>query len=244
MSPALGVFLRVGAATGARPGEVVALRWDDIVWASGDSDDDGWGDDPVDVDAIPAGGAAIVIDAAVGVAGGHAYLKGTKTGDQRPAIIVDAGTAAVLREHRVRAARHALLRGVTLADDAFVFTNDAAGRAHWLPSSAQHQFARVRANAVTLILGDADADPPIVADPAVPDRHRERFAAAVSRVQMRQLRHYVATTLGGAGIALPTISARLGHARTSTTADFYSAALAAPDQQAATVLGQLLDGTG
>jgi integrase len=243
-SPTLAAFVRVAAATGARRGETCDLRWSDIAFAGDDLDDDGWGDDDdVQFGVIPPGGAAILIDSAVAERDGGIYTKGSKSGaDNVPAIIVDAGTADALRAHRVRCVAAALLHGESLADDAFVFSRRPGGTRPWHPSSATHEFAKVRAVAVARIVGDAERD--VAPDPAVPDRRRDAFAAAVAHVQLRQLRHFVATQLGAAGVPVATISGRLRHARTSTTLDFYSAALAAPDHQAATVLGKLLDGTG
>lgn len=227
-----------------RRGELCDLRWSDIAFADDlHDDDDGWGDDSPDFGVVPAGAAAILIDSAIGIAGGTAYVKGTKTSrDNVPAIIVDPGTAETLRQHRLRCVRDALLAGVPLADTAFVFSRRPGGLRPWRPSSATHEYAKVRTRAVARIRGDAEHD--IAPDPAVPDRRRDAFAAAVARVQLRQLRHFVATQLGAAGVPAATISGRLRHSRTSTTQDVYTAALATPDHQAAAILGALLDGTG
>ena len=50
----------------------------------------------------------------------------------------------------------------------------------------------------------------------------------------------VATQLLSAGVSLGAVSKRLGHTKTSTTADTYAEALPADDQIAADLLGRLL----
>ena len=55
-----------------------------------------------------------------------------------------------------------------------------------------------------------------------------------------QLRHMVATQTLSQGVPLHTVSARLGHSRSSTTLDVYAEAIPAHDQDAADLLGGLL----
>lgn len=179
--PTLAVFIRVAAATGARRGEVCALRWSDIV---------------VDGDR-----AIVSIHSAVDA---HGRLKSTKTGDERR-LSIDPTTTALLLEHRRAAA--------TIDPDAFVFTYRRGSPRPWLPGGVTHRFIKVRR------------------------------AADLEHVQLRQLRHYVGTYLGAAGVPVKAISGRLGHRRTSTTQNVYTSWLEAPDVAAADTLGRLLDGT-
>lgn len=65
--------------------------------------------------------------------------------------------------------------------------------------------------------------------------------AGVPDVTIRQLRHAAATHALANGVPLHTVSARLGHARTSMTLDIYGHALDAHDDQAADLLGDLYD---
>ena len=63
----------------------------------------------------------------------------------------------------------------------------------------------------------------------------------ISEVRLHDLRHYVATNLGAAGTPIATISARLGHRDKATTLNVYQHTLPIHDQQAADLLGALLD---
>jgi len=58
--------------------------------------------------------------------------------------------------------------------------------------------------------------------------------------RLHDLRHFMATTLLTAGVPITTVSARLSHARTSTTLNVYAHAVPAGDTVAAEVLGGIL----
>jgi integrase len=58
--------------------------------------------------------------------------------------------------------------------------------------------------------------------------------------RLHDLRHFVATQMLAAGIALPVVSARLGHARVSTTLNVYAASMPAWDRAAAETMSSLL----
>ena len=73
----------------------------------------------------------------------------------------------------------------------------------------------------------------------------KRFAVAldhagVEHFRLHDLRHFVATQLLASGVALPVVSARLGHARSSTTLNVYAASMPAWDRAAAETLSTLL----
>jgi integrase len=108
--PELFLFLRLGATTGLRPGEVCALWWQDF-----------------DLEA----GEMIVgynVVHAKGLPGGY-VRKRTKSrhGDDRP-IALGTRTLALLKEHRARCESRAREWGGDLAPDAYVFSADEAGR--------------------------------------------------------------------------------------------------------------------
>jgi integrase len=78
-----------------------------------------------------------------------------------------------------------------------------------------------------------------------PDVCTNRFARlrtqlGLDRVRLHDLRHFVATVLGDAGVPIATISSRLGHRDAATTLKIYTHALPATDHQAAAYLGSLL----
>ena len=64
--------------------------------------------------------------------------------------------------------------------------------------------------------------------------------AGVEHFRLHDLRHFVATQMLAAGVALPVVSARLGHARASTTLNIYAASMPAWDRAAAETLSSLL----
>ena len=69
----------------------------------------------------------------------------------------------------------------------------------------------------------------------------KRFAVAldqagVEHFRLHDLRHFVATQMLASGVALPVVSARLGHARVSTTLNVYAASMPAWDRAAAETL--------
>ena len=123
--PDVGAFVHLAAATGARRGELCALRWLSL-----------------DLD----GGTVRISEAVVMGEGDLPVLKDTKTGNVRR-IALDAGTVATLREHRARCAERALACGASLPDDGFVFSLDADGERPWRPDHATAQFERVRIKA-------------------------------------------------------------------------------------------------
>jgi integrase len=186
--PDLGTFLRVAAVTGARRGELAALRWSDV-------------------DLVRA--TLAISRSVVGKNNDDALVvKSTKTGSQRTTAL-DPGTVDVLTRHRDRCKERASAAGVTL-DDAFVFSPAAAGRRPWRPDGISLAFRRFR-NEVGL-----------------------------RGVRLHDLRHAAATQMLAAGIPVRTVAGRLGHANATTTLNVYGHWLAASDQEAAVVLGDLL----
>lgn len=68
-----------------------------------------------------------------------------------------------------------------------------------------------------------------------------RDACGLPHVRLRNIRHFVATEmLSTLGVDPVTVSARLGHKRTSTTTDFYGARRSEADRDASDRLGRLL----
>lgn len=87
--------------------------------------------------------------------------------------------------------------------------------------------------------------PSDVTRPWTPNWVTKRFAvvldeAGVAHLRLHDLRHFVATQMLAAGVPLPVVSARLGHARVSTTLNVYAASIPAWDRAAAETLSSLL----
>lgn len=109
---------------------------------------------------------------------------------------------------------------------------------------------RVRGRERALALGERLADDALLfsdvkGHPWRPDVCTNRFGrlragVGLERVRLHDLRHFVATVLGGAGVPIATISGRLGHSENATTLNLYTHVMPATDQAAAAYLGSIL----
>jgi integrase len=120
--PELAMFVRLAALTGARRGQLIALRWGDINFAA----------DPVSVRWTRA----------LAKVPGGTQEKGTKTG-ARWQVALDPYTVDALKTLRRRAAERALAAGTSLDDEAYLFARDAAGKVSWHPDGATQRFKRL-----------------------------------------------------------------------------------------------------
>lgn len=122
--PDFGCFLRLAATTGARRGELCALRWTDY-------------DSTNRVLTISRN----VIEVAGGV-----IEKDTKTHAARR-VTLDAETAAGLDDHRRRMTARAAQADLIARADAFVFSLDPDCARPWLPDRVTKTFERFRSQA-------------------------------------------------------------------------------------------------
>ena len=102
--PEFAILLRVLAATGARRGEVCALRWTDV-----------------DLDK-----RTLVIRHSIAKSGNGVVQKDTKTHASRR-IALDESTVAILRQYRLDLERRAATIAMKIRDDAYVFSPDPDG---------------------------------------------------------------------------------------------------------------------
>jgi integrase len=117
--PDFGCFLRMAVVTGARRGEVCALRWTDI------------------------DGASLRISRSVfGSREDDLREKGTKTHATRR-VTLDEGTVATLEGQKARSKERAASCGVTLNRDAFLFTSEPDGSVPWRPGRVTLAFLRL-----------------------------------------------------------------------------------------------------
>jgi integrase len=94
--------------------------------------------------------------------------------------------------------------------DAFVFSHDADGATPWKPNWVTSAFIRLRRD------------------------------AGIPHCRLHDLRHFMATEMLAAGVAIPIVAARLSHARASTTLNVYAHAVPGGDLAAAETLADLL----
>jgi integrase len=121
--PAFGVFLRLAVVTGARRGELCALRWSDV----------------------DLGAAAVTIARSMAEdRGGRLVEKGTKTHAER-LVSIDHETAAVMRQQLDRCQAASAACGVVLPRLAFVFSRKPDGSKPMHPNDATAAFGLLRA---------------------------------------------------------------------------------------------------
>jgi integrase len=106
--------------SGARRGELCALRWRHVDLTAG----------------------VVTLSRAISRDGGHREEKDTKTHQHRR-LTLDPETVTALREHWERCSARAAAGGVVLGKDAFVFSLVPDGSVHLVPSSVSPRYARL-----------------------------------------------------------------------------------------------------
>ena len=125
-------------------------------------------------------------------------------------LALDPGTLAVFEEQRRAAMLRADEASSVLTRDAYVFSSEPDGLFPLVPGNVTKRFQ---------ILRDS---------------------LGFGNMRLHDLRHFTATRLIAAGVPVRTVSGRLGHANPSTTLSVYSHFVEASDQEAASVMGELL----
>ncbi|HUF33740.1 MAG TPA: tyrosine-type recombinase/integrase [Acidimicrobiales bacterium] len=120
----LAMFVWLASFTGARRGELCALRWADIDLLDG----------------------SLLISRALVDGGGTLVEKDTKTHQSRRIALGHETVAKLVTYHDVAIERAAAC-GTSLRDEAFVFTNAVDGATPWWPDSVTHRFIRARRQA-------------------------------------------------------------------------------------------------
>ena len=118
--PDWGTLVWLTMTTGARRGELCALRWSHVDLENG----------------------VLSIRRAIIQFGGKLQEKDTKTHQQRR-VTLDPETVAVLAEHFERATERAASVGAALLPDAFVFSNAPDCRAPLVPGSVSQRYSRM-----------------------------------------------------------------------------------------------------
>jgi integrase len=185
--PEFANFLHIAATTGARRGEICALRWCNVNFNV----------------------ASLTVERNVIEVPGGLLEKDTKTHAARR-IALDADTVAVFVSQREFAQARAATIGAEVQDSDFVFSREPDGSRPWTPDNVTKRF---------VILRDQ---------------------LGYDRMRLHDLRHFAATRLIAAGVPVRTVSGRLGHSNPATTLSVYSHFVEASDQQAASVMGELV----
>jgi integrase len=120
--PRFAACLRVVAATGARRGEVCALRWSNVDWEN----------------------STVTIDESIVASRGGAEVKSPKTRASIRVVAIDAGTLHVLEQLRNEQQRLASDSGTTLVPASFVFSAEPGGLVPPHPDAVSHSFTKVR----------------------------------------------------------------------------------------------------
>jgi integrase len=118
--PDWGTFVWLAMTTGARRGELCALRWSDLDLVN----------------------AVIHLHASVARVGGRRWTKDTKTHQQRR-VALDPESVAVLTEHRDRLATAADALGVTIRRDAYVFSLAPDASSPLVPESVSQRYRKM-----------------------------------------------------------------------------------------------------
>ena len=121
IDPELGNFLHLAATTGARRGELCALRWSNV----------------------DSSLKTLTIEHSIIEVLGGIVEKDTKTHTSRR-ISIDEGTLAVLEAQRNLATERASASGLDLRGDAYVFSREPDGQIAWNPGAVTKRFAILR----------------------------------------------------------------------------------------------------
>src|SRR5205814_9221977 len=120
--PEFALYLRLAAVTGARRGELCALRWDDFDFEGGQ----------------------VVVVRSLAVGNDGVVVKKTKT-DRSRRLALDEVTMGALHDQRRVAGERARSCDLELSPNAYVFARDPEGVDPWRPDSgATGRFMRLR----------------------------------------------------------------------------------------------------
>jgi integrase len=118
--PDLASFIMLAASSGARRGELLAIRWNDL-----------------NLDH-----SRLSIERGIVRVGDGLIEQGTKSHQSRR-ISLDTGTVADLRAHRERQAERAAAASAAITSESFVFSHAVDGSMPWHPDSTSRAFRRI-----------------------------------------------------------------------------------------------------
>ena len=212
--PVLATAVFLAALTGARRGEIVALRWSDIDLVKG----------------------RMRIARSITVSQGELHIGRTKTRQSRD-IALDPFCIGKLQERSASMAELSERAKAPLVADPYVLSYNADGSLPVNPDTLTHGFTKLCVAMELPALTKLRQTKPKATrtDLAAGERWPFRF---------HDLRHFSVTTLIGAGIDIRTVADRHGHARATMTLDRYAHALPERDRAAAGILGEVFMSVG
>ena len=210
VDPVLATAIALAALTGARRGELVALRWSDIDLVAG----------------------RVRFARSLTVAEGEQHTGPTKTHAARDIALDELGVDVLERRWDDMDDLSGWAES-PLVSDPFVLSYNANGAIPANPDTFTHRFGRLCQKMEAPALASLRKSNPKAKreDLAPVDRWPFRF---------HDLRHFSVTTLIAAGVDVRTVAERHGHARATMTLDRYAHALPERDREAAGVLGAAL----
>jgi integrase len=119
--PQLARFLHIAASTGARRGELCALRWSNLNTES----------------------QTLTIERSIIEVPGGLAEKDTKTHANRR-IALDPGTLDVFEEQRIEMLNFARGASLKLTDDSYIFSREPDGAIPWTPGTVTRRFEMIR----------------------------------------------------------------------------------------------------
>jgi integrase len=210
--PVLATAVALAALTGARRGELVALRWSDIDLKAG----------------------TMRIARSLTIARGEQHTGPTKTHAARD-LALDPVCVEVLNRRWAHVRNLSAEADSPLVSDPYVLSYNANGAVPVNPDTLTHGFSKLcvaMEKPALKKLKETNEDG-TRNDLAPVDRWPYRF---------HDLRQFSVTTLIAAGVDVRTVAERHGHARATMTLDRYAHALPERDREAAGVLGTAVAG--
>lgn len=180
---AFHLFLVLAAITGARRGQLLALRWCDV-----------------DLEKSCLSFQRALVEGVNGP-----VLAPTKT-RRAHRVALDDNSQQLLLDRLDEVAG----RTYDDLDDLFIFSSYPFLQP-WKPNWVTKEFIKARKN------------------------------AGIDHFRLHDLRHFMATQMLGSGIAIPVVSARLAHARASTTLNVYAHAIPGADVEAAQLISGIVN---
>jgi len=210
IDPVIACATALAALTGARRGELVALKWSDIDLVIG----------------------RVRIARSLTVANGEQHTGLTKTHAARE-LALDPVAVEVLKRRWAYVGDLSRRADSPLVADPYVLSYNANGALPVNPDTLTHGFTKVCVAMEKPALDKLRETKPKAKRSDLPEGQRWPF-------RFHDLRHFSVTTLIAAGVDVRTVAERHGHARATMTLDRYAHALPERDREAAGLLGATL----